>query len=100
VSLAKPQTVRPGAREAHDRLTRALLDLTHRGMRPRCGDPEAHDWWLSESQQEREVAARWCRSCPILTPCGDVGQSQRFGVFGGVDRTPRPYSKINSAQDQ
>jgi hypothetical protein len=101
VSLAKPQTVAmlPGAREAHDRLTRALVTLASRGLRTHCSQLEIHSRWLSDSQQEREVAAKLCRSCPVLRECAEVGRYERFGVFGGVDRTPRPY-KINSDQDQ
>jgi hypothetical protein len=99
VSLAKPQTVRPGAREAHDRLTRALVTLAAAGLRTQCNDVELHQLWLSESQQERQVAVRLCRGCPVLRECAEVGQHERFGVFGGADRTPRPY-KINSDQDQ
>jgi hypothetical protein len=98
VSHAKPQTaaMRPGIREAHDRLTRALITIAARGLRTHCSDVELHHLWLSESQQERAVAARLCSGCPVFTPCGEVGQYERFGVFGGVDRTPRPYNKINN----
>ena len=101
MSQAKPQTaaMRPGVREAHDRLTRALVAIAARGLRTHCSDVELHSYWLSDDQQEREVAARLCRGCPVLSPCGDVGQYEHFGVFGGVDRSPRPY-KINSDQDQ
>jgi hypothetical protein len=92
-------TLAPQAREAQARLTRALLDLASPGLRTHCSQPEIHSWWLSDSQQEREVAAKLCRGCPVLRECAEVGRYERFGVFGGMDRTPRPY-KINSDQDQ
>jgi hypothetical protein len=78
-------TLTPQAREASAALTRALLDLASRGLRTHCSDVELHQLWLSESQQERAVAARLCRGCPAFIPCGEVGQYQRFCVFGGVD---------------
>jgi hypothetical protein len=93
-------TLTPEAREASERLTRALITIAARGLRTHCSQPEIRSWWLSDSQQERDVAARLCRGCPVFIPCAEVGQHQRFGVWGGVDRTPRPYNKINSDQDQ
>src|SRR5687768_4347347 len=94
-----PLTLSPEARQACERLTRALVNIAARGLRTHCSQPEIHSWWLSDSQQEREVAARLCRGCPVLEPCREVGQYQRFGVWGSVDRTPRPYKiKINRGE--
>jgi hypothetical protein len=102
MTLAKPQRVamRPGAREAHERLTRALINLAAAGLRTDCSDVALHHLWLSESQQERAVAVRLCRGCPVLRECAEVGRYERFGVFGGVDRTPdrtrSTQTKINN----
>jgi len=94
------QTIpRAHAQEAHERLTRALVTLATRGLRTHCSQPEIHSWWLSDSKEEREVAAKPCRGCPVLPECAEVGRYERFGVFGGAGRTPRLY-KINSDQDQ
>jgi hypothetical protein len=88
-------TLTPEAREASERLTRALITIASRGLRTHCSEPDIHSYWLSEDPKERAVAARLCRGCPVIIPCAEVGQHQRWGVWGGVDRSPRPY-KINS----
>jgi hypothetical protein len=41
---------------AGDALTRALLELAAKRMRPHCSDPELHSYWLSESDAERSIA--------------------------------------------
>jgi hypothetical protein len=78
------------AGEANDQLTKALVNAAARGIRPRCGDYEVSHYWLSECEQERKQAARWCAGCLILKPCREVGKYQTFGVFGGQDFTRRP----------
>ena len=71
---------------AHERLSRALAELLAADRWPRCcADPAAG--FLSDDATEREHAAQLCRGCPLLEACGDVGESERFGVFGGIDRT-------------
>lgn len=74
-----------------EQLTRALVDLATRGQRPRCGEPGTHDYWLSDDPAERRQAATWCAGCPVLELCGEDAEAQdeRFGVWGGQDRTPR-----------
>jgi hypothetical protein len=102
VSLVKPQTVRPGAREAHDRLTRALVTLASRGLRTHRSDVELHHLWTSDRPEERAVAVRLCRGCPVIRQCRAAAEAQgeRFVVWGGKDFSPRPYEiKINSDQD-
>jgi hypothetical protein len=91
----------PEAREAQARLTAALVRLAARGLRTHCSDPELHHYWTSEREKERRLAVRWCAGCPVSIECGDaaVAVGERWGVWSGVDRTPRPY-KINSDQDQ
>jgi hypothetical protein len=76
-----------------DQLTRALIDLAARGIRPRCGDYETSHLWLSEDEHERAEASKLCQGCDVLTECGEVGKYQSFGVFGGVDRSVRPGGK-------
>lgn len=71
-------------------LTRALVDLATKGQRPRCGDPATHELWVSDQRAERETAAAWCSGCPLLDVCAAAGAAEVFGVWGGVDRTPRP----------
>lgn len=69
-----------------ERLTRALIDLAT-SQRPRCGDPETHQLWTSEDQADRDQAAGLCTGCPVLQCCADAGQGEKFGVWGGHDRT-------------
>jgi hypothetical protein len=77
------------------RLTRALVDLGARGLRPHCSDVETHSYWLSEDAHERKRAVRWCAGCPVLVPCREAAESQgeRWGVWGGLDFTRRPGKK-------
>ena len=46
---------------ATDRFNRALLALAATGNRVRCSDPITNTMWTSEHQQDRDIAARWCR---------------------------------------
>jgi hypothetical protein len=96
MTQARVMTLRPQGREASERLTRALI-IASRGLRPHCSDPSTHGYWTSEREKERELAVRWCAGCPVLEPCGEAAEAvgERWGVRGGVDRTPRPY-KINA----
>ena len=75
---------------ARDALDRALLDLAGDGRRPRCGEPDDHQLWTSESPDERRRAAQLCARCPLLHPCADAAEEmeERWHVFGGVDRRP------------
>src|SRR5688572_15917181 len=93
-------TLTPQGREAQGP-TAALVRLAARGLRTHCSDPSAHDYWTSEHHEHRELAVRWCSGCPVLEPCCEAAEArgERWGVWAGVDRTPRPY-KINSDQDQ
>ncbi|WP_425607102.1 WhiB family transcriptional regulator [Ornithinimicrobium faecis] len=47
--------------------------------------------WTSEDAAERAVAARACQGCEVLALCGAAAGStrERYGVYAGVDRTPR-----------
>jgi hypothetical protein len=82
-------------RIATDRLTRALLDMAARGERTHCSDPTSHHLWLSEHETERAIAVMLCDHCPVLTVCRDTAEQrdERWGVWGGVDRSIRPGPK-------
>lgn len=75
-------------------LNTALVRLAADGVRPRCGEPGAHQLFLSENPEERSLAATWCAGCPIRCECAEAGAATRanFGVWGGRDRTTRPKS--------
>lgn len=73
-------------------LDAGLLSMADRGQRPVCStDP---DRWLSDDREERETAATDCAGCPLLVPCRASGADEPFGVWGGVDRAPRPASPV------
>jgi hypothetical protein len=83
------------ALQATDRLTRALLDAAARGERTHCSDPATHHLWLSDHDSERATAVMLCDHCPVLTVCRDTAEQrdERWGVWGGVDRSIRPGRK-------
>jgi len=55
-------------------------------------NPEGTSSWTSDDADDRAQAARWCLGCPVLDECGAAADEhdERFGVFGGRDRTPSP----------
>lgn len=73
-----------------------LLRLAAQGVRPRCGEPVAHDLFLSDLAEERALAATWCAGCPVLDECAAAGVEAKatFGVWGGVDRTVRHRADV------
>jgi Transcription factor WhiB len=77
---------------AADQLTRALRDHAALGERPHCSDPELSHLWLSESDQERAVAATLCPGCPVQLECWSAARAQdlTWGVWGSVDFTREP----------
>ncbi len=84
---------------ADEQLTRRLVDLAAQGRRSRCGEAGSHELWLSDDATDRALAARWCTGCPVLVECGAAADEhdERFGVFGGVDRTPPPAKRKSAA---
>ena len=72
-------------------LTDALLKMAGNGQRPRCGDWNDNNPWLSDDERLRAMAARWCAGCPVLAECGAAADEtpERFGVWAGRDRTKR-----------
>jgi Transcription factor WhiB len=72
--------------------TRSLVDLADQGLRTLCSDPASHHLWLSAEVTERRIAVELCRGRPVIRPCAATAEArrERFGVWGGVDRSPRP----------
>ena len=64
-------------------LTLALVDT----LTPCRGS----DAWTSDDAEDRAVAVRACQSCELLDLCRAAADStrERFGVWAGVDRSPR-----------
>lgn len=79
-----------GTLTAHDRLA-ALLDA-HSGRVP-CQDPAHSHRWFSTDPRDRRRATDRCQACPtrIRWACAAAADEtgERFGVWGGVDRTRR-----------
>jgi hypothetical protein len=84
------------ARDASERLLRALITTASRGLRTHCSDPGTSELWLSESEPERSEAARLCIGCPVFIECGGAATAndERFGVWAAVDRSVRPGKKL------
>jgi hypothetical protein len=78
--------------EASERLTRALLDLASKGLRPHCSDAGTSSLWLPETEAERAEACKLCAGCPIHAECGASAEAlgERWGVWAGRDYTVRP----------
>jgi hypothetical protein len=89
-----------GAGES-EALTRALLDLKARGLRAHCQDVVIGGWWLSEDEGERAKAVLRCGGCPVFAPCGEAARvrNERFGVWGGRDRTRRPRPSSSTLKE-
>ncbi len=81
---------------ATDGLNRALLSLAAAGDRPRCSDPITRELWTAELAAHRAIAVKWCKRCPVLVLCRQAAEErdERFGVWGGVDRSIRPGRKV------
>jgi len=84
---------------AAEQLTRRLVDLATQGRRPRCGEPGGHELWTSDDADDRAQAASWCTGCPVLDECAAAADEhdERFGVFGGTDRTPPPAKRKSAS---
>jgi hypothetical protein len=80
------------ARDASERLLRALITIASREQRTHCSDPGLSELWLSDHEPERAEAARLCIGCPVFVPCGQAAAAndERWGVWGGRDRSVRP----------
>jgi len=73
----------------YDNLTMALINLTAQGRKSICIDTAVKDLFLSEDADERSLATRLCRLCPVQAEClaAAIANGERFGVFGGRDFT-------------
>jgi hypothetical protein len=82
-------------RRANDKLTMALLNAASRGDKIPCSDYSIAYLFLSESEQERKLAALACHSCPVFDPCGEAADANQevFGVRAARDYTRRPGRK-------
>ncbi|MGC5583037.1 WhiB family transcriptional regulator [Ornithinimicrobium sp. W1665] len=61
--------------------------LAEHGTTP-CRGGEA---WTHEDPGPRRAAALACRACPLAELCHEAAESthEPWGVFGGIDRTPK-----------
>lgn len=78
---------------AHWGLFRAMKALPSRSLVPCIGGTLPTDWWTSDDRDERDAAAERCGECPVIVACGvagAAGKGEAAGVWGGVDRVPRP----------
>lgn len=62
-------------------------------------DPEP---FTSENYRQRAEAAQACGACPLLNPCREYAQAQdeRWHVWAGVDRRPRPTKRSKPGADR
>ena len=76
------------APEAFLALTRALAE--HAGRVPCTGDDRFHD----DDRKVRAQVLNHCADCPVLAPCHTYAEvaDERWGVWGGTDRTRHPGS--------
>jgi len=75
---------------AAESLSLALFELAERGSLTPC-QGRRRDRWTSDDAADRAWAASVCvtLACPMLEECGAAAdqQDERFGVWGGRDRT-------------
>lgn len=88
-----------GAAAAADRLTTALVRLTHRRRRPRCADPVDAELWLSEDPTDRARAAGYCSGCPVLVECRRPQLRPTAKSSGYRTPTKRPTVNTEANQD-
>lgn len=70
-----------------ERLLFALADALERHQWIPCS---TGDGWTSDDAEERAIAAELCDGCPVWDACDAAGAGESFGVWAGVDRTPKP----------
>ncbi len=90
-------TIRPEAVNAWHALSAALVELEDEGRQTICRtDP---DPFTSEDEDERTEAAAACCACPVINACRTFADANEepAHVWGGVDRTPRTYTRRASA---
>jgi len=80
-------------------LSAALLDLDSRGERTPCQTEPGSGYWTSDVREEREQAAAWCIGCSVLDLCAAAADEsrERWHVWAGIDRGPKPPGRARSA---
>lgn len=86
------RSVKPTRNDHLGPLTAALAGLRAEGRSTPCAGADGA-LWLSEDAEEREEAAERCQGCPVLEACYRAGAAERWGVWGGRDRSG---SKVRS----
>ena len=54
--------------------------------------PITRELWTAEHAGYRAIAVKCCRGCPVMVLCGQAAaeRDERWGVWGGIDRSTRP----------
>ncbi len=73
-----------------DHLGRAIVGALDRGEHIPCIRLDGWELWTSDDPDDRAEAAEACQGCPVLEVCLEAGGRQVDGVWGGVDKTPKP----------
>lgn len=71
-----------------EQLHRALAHLKARGQLTPCAQHGGY-LWLADDAEDRAIAVKLCRPCPVLKACGQAAEEtgEKWGVWGGRDRT-------------
>jgi hypothetical protein len=80
------------ARDASDRLNRALVAMAAKGLRAHCSDAESHWMWLSEDPAER-ARPRKCAAAAPATNRNGKNYYPTENLFDGLN-----LALINRAQ--
>lgn len=83
---------RPSALAA---LHRVLDGLRAKQTPPPCDGDER---FTAESPAEREQVLEACRPCPIRAACFTAGRNQKWGIWGGIDRSTDTTGRTNRAR--
>ena len=79
-------------------LVAALDGLADRARRPVC-ESRPDDWASDAPAAVRREAAAACGHCPVIRPCAVYADAagERCHVWGGIDRTPQPTKRQETA---
>ena len=53
------------------------------------------DLWFSPDPLDQEQARTICASCPLLAACDRAAVDERWGVWAGRSREPKPPQMVN-----
>lgn len=86
-------------KRAESALTAAIWELQDSGRDVPCSG--MWDSFQSEYTEVRAMAVPLCRRCPVLAECraAAVANHEKFGVWGGKDRTHPDYSTQEPTQE-